>query len=66
MENNDINIECRLPKTILEQFEIDPKQTSDNKQTSNQKVMKKEHEKLENEVLEMNTLITDMKQILDR
>lgn len=31
-----------------------------------QKVMKKEHEKLENEVLEMNTLITDMKQILDR
>lgn len=31
-----------------------------------QKVMKKEHEKLETEVLEMNTLITDMKQILDR
>ena len=31
-----------------------------------QKVMKKEHEKLENEVLEMNTSITEMKQILDR
>lgn len=31
-----------------------------------QKVMKKEHEKLENEVLGMNTSVTDMKQMLDR
>lgn len=31
-----------------------------------QKVMKKEHEKLENEVLGMNTSVIDMKQILDR